>query len=119
MAKNTKVVSLSMIPEMHLLAKRMANQRGITLSEFVRQKFEDFLRLPVDAEYKLRNAAAKRQITVAELVNQLVERFSLGDDSVQPIILKAPVEVLKDKEQFSRWMNDRSKALQNHLFPQT
>ena len=117
MAKNTKIISLSVNPEHHALLRKKAREQDVYMSVLARQVFEDFVELKPDVERRLRQVAERRDCSVAKLVEQLVERFPIDDETVKPIILKIPVAVMTSRETLNKWLEDRCAALVSHLFP--
>ncbi len=118
MGKNTIVMSLSVKPEFHAHLKEVSNARDINnVSELCRSLVRDFLDIDTKAYEKLQYAADQRGVSIAELVEYLVDRFPLEDDTVKPIVLKIPVEVVQDKDALHHWLTQKVAALVNHLHP--
>jgi len=116
MSKTTKVISLSVPPPIddHLTEVATLHGHG-NRSKIACEVFGDFLDLSPKSQSALRRAAEKRGATVAELVEFLVDKFPLEDDSVRPIVLKVPVDVLRDPVMLESWLKRKVAALVNHL----
>ena len=118
MGKNTKVMSLSVTPEFHARVKEVSNLRGVNnVSQLCRSLVEDFVEIDPKTYDALEYAATQRNVPISELVEYLVERFPLEDETVKPIVLKIPVDVIQDKVALHNWLNQKVIALVNHLHP--
>jgi len=118
MAKNTVVMSLSVKPEFHKLVKQISEDRGINnVSDLCRSVVQDFVEIDPVAYDKLKYAAEQRGIPVSELVEYLVDKFPLGDESLKPIVLKVPIDVVRDRAALEDWLSQKVQALIGHLHP--
>lgn len=118
MGKNTVVMSLSVKPDFHKLVKRISEERGVNnVSDLCRTVVQDFVEIDPQAYDKLRCAADQRGIPISELVEYLVDKFPLGDEGLKPIVLKVPVEVVRDRQALENWLTQKVKALVSHLHP--
>jgi len=118
MSKNTKVISLSVPPNIdtHLTEVADAHGHGIR-SKVAVDLFEDFLDLDEETQVTLRRVASKRGASVHQLVEFLVDKFPLEDDTVTPIVLKVPVGVMRDPVLLKSWLLQKTAALLHHLHP--
>ena len=111
-------MSLSVKPEFRARLKEVSRDRDINnVSKLCQSLVKDFLEIDPRAYAKLKSAANQRGVPVAELVEYLVDRFPLEDDTVKPIVLKIPVEVVKDKDTLRQWLTQKVAALVSHLHP--
>ena len=118
MGKTTQVMSLSVRPELIARLDEAAEQRGHgNRSKLACELFEDFADLDIRTHEALTVAADRRGVMVSELVEYLVDRFPLEDDSLKPIVLKVPVSVATDRQRLEGWLSQKTTALVNHLHP--
>ena len=118
MAKTTVVMSLSVPPETpKALDEKAAAQDYTNRSKLAVALFEDFADLNKKTHETLRRAAKKRGVPVSGLVEFLVDRFSIDDDTVKPIVLKVPLRVMRDQMSLRSWLARKAAALVNHLYP--
>ena len=118
MAKNTVVMSLSVKPEFHKLVKQISEDRGVNnVSDLCRSVVTDFVGIDPGAYEKLKCAADSRGIPISELVEYLVDKFPLDDDSLKPIVLKVPIDVVRDRTTLEHWLAQKVQALVTHLHP--
>lgn len=119
MGKSTKGMSLSVPPEMiDALDEAAANRGHGVRSKLACELFEDFMRLNVETHTCLKQAALQRNVPVSELVEFLVDRFPIGDESVKPVVLRIPVAVMQDRDKLKSWLLQKVSALVNHLHPE-
>jgi len=118
MAKTTVVMSLSVPPETPKdLDGKAAAQDYASRSKLAVALFEDFANLNRKTHDILRRAADQRGVPVSELVEFLVDRFSIEDDTVKPIVLKVPLTVTRDPASLRSWLDQKVDAIVNHLYP--
>lgn len=117
MAKNVKIISMSVLPAQHSQLRKYAYSQDLNVSEYARTLIDSFAEINPETLKKLQEAAAKREISVAKLVEQMVERCSIDDDTIRPIMLKIPLPIIKDRVLLQKWLEGRSEALLKHLFP--
>lgn len=119
MSTNTERVSLSLRPGLIKEIDEAAVKRGHGIrSRLATDLFVDFKDLSEESQQTLRDSANQRGVTVAELVEFLVDRFSLEDLTVKPVVLKIPVDVITNKEALSEWLSRKCQVLINHLHPE-
>lgn len=118
MSKMTRVMSLSVPPEMIESLDKAAENRGHgNRSKLACDIFEDFMRLDVNTHNTLKEAAIQRDVPVSELVEFLVDRFPIGDDTVKPVALRIPIAIVQDRDKLQSWLTQKVNALVNHLHP--
>lgn len=117
MAKNTKIVSLSLKPEQDAILLAKAKKLNVPKSEVARRLVDDFVELSPEIHRKLRLAANKREVTVARVVEQMADKFPIDDDSVKAIILKIPLTILGNKDNLKKWLAEKSETILTHLYP--
>ena len=118
MAKTTVVMSLSVPPQTPKALDDMAAKHDYAnRSKLAVAGFESFANLNRKTHETLIRAAEKRGVPVHELVEFLVDRFSIEDDTVKPIVLKVPLSIMKDPVTLRSWMDRKTNALVNHLYP--
>jgi len=118
MGKNTKIISASVHPDMDVTLKKVAMEHGHgNKSLLVRHLVEDFLPLDTSTYKLLKDAATKKGVLISDMIEYLVSRFPLDDDTVKPIVLKIPIEVAYNKENLYNWLQQRANAIVNHLHP--
>lgn len=118
MGKSTKIISLSVKPDMDAFLKRVAMERGhCNKSLLARNLVEDFLPLDTVTYSLLKDTAAKKGVLVADIIEYLASRFPLDDDTVKPIVLKIPLDIAQNKESLHNWLTQKVTAIVNHLHP--
>lgn len=117
MAKNTKIVSLSLKPEQDAILVAKAKKLNVPKSEVARRLVDDFVDLSPEVHRKLRLAAGKKDVTVAKIVEQMAEKFPIDDESVKAVILKIPLTILGNKENLKKWLAEKSETILSHLYP--
>ncbi len=66
----------------------------------------------------LQVVADKKKSTKAAVLNDLLTGVGIGDESIKPIVLQIPVELLNNKqEQLQEWLSSRSSGIINHFYP--
>ena len=119
MGKNTIVMSLSVPPELADRLTESASQRGHkNRSKLSVELLEDFKDLDVRTHVALRDAAQQRGVSVASLVEFLLDKFPLDDATIKPIVLRIPIDVIEDRAKLVSWLGHKSAILINHLHPQ-
>lgn len=120
MGKRTQVMSLSVPPALITELDSVAESRfgsANKRSHLACMLFEDFMNLDSQAHESLQRVAAKRGVPVSEVVEFLLDKFSIEDTTVQPIVLKVPVAIIKDKNLLQQWLSQKAAVLVNHLHP--
>lgn len=119
MGKSTVVLSLSVPPDMPEQLNSAAAKRNCTRSTLSCDIFKDFMYLQGDSHETLRRVAEHRGVLVSDLVEYLIDRFSLEDASVKPIVLKIPIDTIQDRAKLECWLQQKVAAIVNHLHPNT
>lgn len=118
MARKTKILTLSVPPELIDELDDIAKSKKTDRSKLSVGILQDFSDIEVKSQETLRTIAIKKNKSITDIVELLVDKFPLDDDTVKPIVLKIPVKALQDKESLSLWLNSKCNALVNLFFPE-
>lgn len=118
MPKKTKVDSWSASPEIISHISKVAEANNTTKSALLRDLVADFFDVSLETRKTLRKSAASRSVEVSELIDFLVDRFPLEDETVKPIVLKVPLQVMNDRSTLKSWLIQKVTALVDHIHPQ-
>jgi hypothetical protein len=95
MAKNKKVMSIAIKPELHEELKRYATRKVMSASAYVGDLIEKAMKLNVDED----------PIIVGKS----------PDEDVKCIVLKIPNKLRENREDLQRWMDVQSKGIVSQL----
>lgn len=84
MAKNKKVMSIAIVPDLHDEVKRYAKRKGQSTSEYVGNLIEQAVSLNIDDD----------PMVIGKPI----------DEEVTPVVLKIPVALKSDAESLKKWL---------------
>lgn len=84
MAKNKKVMSIAIVPDLHEEVKKYARRKGMSASEYVGNLIEQAVGLNIDDD----------PLVIGKPI----------DEEVTPVVLKIPVSIKEDAEQLRKWL---------------
>lgn len=84
MAKNKKVMSIAIVPDLHEELKRYAKRKGMSTSSYVGNLIEQAVKLNIDDD----------PMVIGRPI----------DEEVTPVVLKIPVALKQDAEQLKKWL---------------
>lgn len=84
MAKNKKVMSLAIRPELHDDLKRFSKRKGLSVSTYIGNLLEQVIKLNPDDD--------------PMIIGKPV------DEEITPVVLKIPAALKSDPDQFHKWM---------------
>lgn len=84
MAKNKKVMSIAIVPDLHDQVKLYAKRKGQSTSEYVGNLIEQAVGLNIDDD----------PMVIGKPI----------DEDVKPVILKVPESLRSDTEQLKKWL---------------
>ncbi|MHA2432942.1 MAG: hypothetical protein ACXADO_06940 [Candidatus Thorarchaeota archaeon] len=94
MAKNKKVMSIAIVPDLHEELKRYSKRKGLSASSYVGELIEQAVKLNIDDD----------PVVIGKPVDEDVLPVSYNKDEVSPVILKIPVNVREDQETLKKWL---------------
>lgn len=95
MAKNKKVMSIAIVPELHEDLKKYSKRKGLSVSSYVGMLIEKATKLNIDDEV----------IMIGKPV----------DEDVKQVILKIPMSLRADADALRQWMSVQLEGLVNKL----
>ncbi len=95
MAKNKKVMSIAIVPELHEDLKKYSKRKGLSVSSYVGMLIEKATKLNIDDEV----------VMIGKPV----------DEDVKQVILKIPMSLRADADALRQWMSVQLEGLVNKL----
>lgn len=91
MAKNKKVMSMAIRPELHDELKRVSKRKGISTSTYIGNLIEQAIKLNVDDD----------PMVIGRPI----------DDEIVPVVLKIPSSLKTDPDKLKAWMDVQSNGI--------